>query len=173
VALALAPRQTTPYRFRIPSTALHARTMAAATAHLSVPHHLPRSRGPVTSLGCASPPIACPATAANARHGWSPRTSRVTRQGQKRGQVGLPHAQKLEPGQKVFDGMQVTTFNVLAPCYRRLKQPSGEVAMESLFPDVYLERQARIVGMLSDVASSVLCLQVEKRFAPKKPTTCF
>lgn len=57
-------------------------------------------------------------------------------------------------------GLTVTTFNVLAPCYRRIKQPDGEVAMESTFPEIALERHTRIVDMLCDLASSVVCLQV-------------
>jgi hypothetical protein len=54
----------------------------------------------------------------------------------------------------------VTTFNVLAPCYRRVKDPAGEVAMESTFPERALERQTRVVDMLAGLASSVVCLQV-------------
>lgn len=56
--------------------------------------------------------------------------------------------------------MQVTTFNVLAPCYRRVKQPDGSVEMESASPGDALDRQSRIVDMLTDTLSSVMCLQV-------------
>ena len=57
-------------------------------------------------------------------------------------------------------GLQVTSFNVLAPCYRRIKQPDGETVMEATFPDVAMERQTRVLDMLSDLSSSVVCLQV-------------
>ena len=57
--------------------------------------------------------------------------------------------------------VSVTTFNVLAPCYKRVTNPEdGSIAMEATFSELALERQARIVDMLcSDVRSSILCLQ--------------
>jgi hypothetical protein len=67
----------------------------------------------------------------------------------------------------VTTGLKVTTFNVLAPCYRRVKDPAGEVAMESTFPERALERQTRVVDMLAGLASSVVCLQV-REFEDKK-----
>ena len=55
--------------------------------------------------------------------------------------------------------LSITTFNVLAPCYKRFTQPDGSVTMESASLDIAVERQARIVRMLSELDSSVLCLQ--------------
>ena len=59
--------------------------------------------------------------------------------------------------------MTVTTFNVLAPCYRRITQPDGEVKMEAAFPEVALERQTRVLNILSELSSSILCLQVSDK----------
>ena len=62
----------------------------------------------------------------------------------------------------VTEGLTVTTFNVLAPCYRRIKQADGEVKMEATFPELALERQTRVLDILSDLSSSIVCLQVKK-----------
>lgn len=59
--------------------------------------------------------------------------------------------------------MTVTTFNVLAPCYKRVKSPDGTVAMEATYPEIAVDRQKRIVDMLSELGSSVICLQVRPR----------
>lgn len=59
--------------------------------------------------------------------------------------------------------LTVTTFNVLAPCYKRVKSPDGSVAMEATYPEIAVDRQTRIVDMLSELASSIVCLQVRPR----------
>ena len=60
---------------------------------------------------------------------------------------------------KTGDALTITTFNVLAPCYRRVKQEDGSTVMESTLPDVAAARQARVVDSLLRLSSSVCCLQ--------------
>lgn len=57
------------------------------------------------------------------------------------------------------DALTITTFNVLAPCYRRVKQDDGTVVMEATLPEVATARQTRVVDALLDQSSSVCCLQ--------------
>jgi hypothetical protein len=59
-------------------------------------------------------------------------------------------------------GFNVTTFNVLAGCYKRVKRADGSVAMESEFLEQAVARQARVVAMLTDLGPSVMCLQVSQ-----------
>lgn len=55
--------------------------------------------------------------------------------------------------------MTITTFNVLAPCYKRFYQPDGTVVMESQDMATALDRQTRVLDFLANTSSDVLCLQ--------------
>ena len=53
--------------------------------------------------------------------------------------------------------LKVVSFNILAPCYKRLKDGSG--LMEAEHKDMYLERNQAICQQLLDTKADVICLQ--------------
>ena len=55
--------------------------------------------------------------------------------------------------------MTVTTFNVLAPCYKRIKGLDGTVTMEAEDMTTALDRQTRVLDMLTSSGSAIICLQ--------------
>jgi len=69
--------------------------------------------------------------------------------------------------EKTGDALTITTFNVLAPCYRRVKREDGSTVMESTLPDVAAARQARVVDSLLCLSSSMCCLQEFWHAAPE------
>ena len=63
-------------------------------------------------------------------------------------------------GDTSSDGsMTVTTFNVLAPCYKRIKGLDGTVTMEAEDMTTALDRQTRVLDMLTSSGSAIICLQ--------------
>ena len=55
--------------------------------------------------------------------------------------------------------MTVTTFNVLAPCYKRVQQPDGTTAMEASDRATALDRQTRVLDLIAELDSTCVCLQ--------------
>ena len=55
--------------------------------------------------------------------------------------------------------LTVTTFNVLAPCYKRVKQPDGTTAMEASDRATALDRQTRVLDLVTRLNSTCVCLQ--------------
>ena len=55
--------------------------------------------------------------------------------------------------------LTVTTFNVLAPCYKRVKQPDGTTAMEASDRATALDRQTRVLDLVAELDSTCVCLQ--------------
>jgi len=55
--------------------------------------------------------------------------------------------------------MTVTTFNVLAPCYKRVQQPDGTTAMEASDRATALDRQTRVLDLVTRLNSTCVCLQ--------------
>ena len=55
--------------------------------------------------------------------------------------------------------MTVTTFNVLAPCYKRVQQPDGTTAMEASDRATALDRQTRVLDLVAELDSTCVCLQ--------------
>lgn len=55
--------------------------------------------------------------------------------------------------------LRVITYNMLAPCYFRLRTPSGETRLESDFPVLYVERLRKIAAALLRLKADVLLLQ--------------
>ena len=55
--------------------------------------------------------------------------------------------------------LTVTTFNVLAPCYKRVKQPDGTTAMEASNRATALDRQTRVLDLITRLNSTCVCLQ--------------
>ena len=53
--------------------------------------------------------------------------------------------------------LKVVSFNILAPCYKRLKDGSG--LMEAEHKEMYLERNQAICQQLLDSKADVICLQ--------------
>ena len=47
--------------------------------------------------------------------------------------------------------MTVTTFNVLAPCYKRVQQPDGTTAMEASDRATALDRQTRVLDLIAEL----------------------
>ena len=55
--------------------------------------------------------------------------------------------------------MTVTTFNVLAPCYKRVPQSDGTTAMEASDRATALDRQTRVLDLVTELDSTCVCLQ--------------
>lgn len=55
--------------------------------------------------------------------------------------------------------LRVATFNMLAPCYKRVKGRDVN-AREAANRDRYLERHTKIVDLLKNLNADVICLQV-------------
>ena len=53
--------------------------------------------------------------------------------------------------------LKIISFNILAPCYKRLKDGSG--LMEAEHKDMYLERNQAICHQLLDTKADIICLQ--------------
>lgn len=66
-----------------------------------------------------------------------------------------PNQEQPSPSLNCFDSITSTTFNILAPIYKRLNSES----LESEHRECWLGRNKRILDQLLHLESSIVCLQ--------------